>query len=54
MGNLNFWLGIGAAQKANSLPAANRRHQIASVIAGILFAVLLAVGLLLVFVLNSQ
>jgi hypothetical protein len=47
MDKLLFWLGIGAAQKgAGSKPTASR-HTVVSLVAGILIAVLIAVGVLL-------
>jgi hypothetical protein len=47
MDKLLFWLGIGAAQKgAGSKPTASR-HPVVSLVAGILIAVLIAVGVLL-------
>jgi hypothetical protein len=52
MGNLLFWLGIGAVQKgAGSKPIA-RRHWVASLVVGILIAVLIAAGMF--FLLVSQ
>jgi hypothetical protein len=45
MGNLLFWLGLGAAQKgAGSKPSANR-HPVLSFVVGALFALLIAVGM---------
>jgi hypothetical protein len=38
-GNLLFWLGIGAAQKGAGSKAMERRHSVASLVAGILIAV---------------
>jgi hypothetical protein len=50
MGNLLFWLGIGAAQKgAGSKPSANR-HPVVSFVVGILIALLIAVGMFVVLV----
>jgi hypothetical protein len=46
MGNLLFWLGIGAAQKGAGSKQIERRH------VGILIAVLIAVGMF--FLLVSQ
>jgi hypothetical protein len=42
MGNLLFWLGIGAAQKGAGSKPIKRRHWVASLIVGILIAVLIA------------
>jgi hypothetical protein len=44
MGNLLFWLGIGAAQKGAGSKPFERRHWVASLVVGILIAVLIAVG----------
>ena len=50
MDKLLFWLGIGAAQKgAGSKPAVDR-HPVISFVAGILLAVLIAVGLFILLV----
>jgi hypothetical protein len=49
MGNLLFWLGIGAAQKgAGSKPTP--RHWVVSFVVGILAAALVAVGMFLLLV----
>ena len=47
MSNLLFWLGIGAAQKGAGSKPIERRHWVASLIVGILGAVLIAVGMFL-------
>jgi ATP/ADP translocase len=52
MGNLLFWLGIGAAQKSAGSKPIKRRHWVASLIVGILVALLIAVGMF--FLLVSQ
>jgi hypothetical protein len=52
MGNLLFWLGIGAAQKGAGLKPIERRHWVASLVVGILGALLIAVGMF--FLLVSQ
>jgi len=50
MGNLLFWLGLGAAQKgAGSKPSTNR-HPILSFVVGILLALLIAVGMFILLV----
>jgi hypothetical protein len=50
MGNLLFWLGIGAAQKAAGSKPIERRHWVASLIVGILATALIAVGRFLLLV----
>ena len=45
MGNLPFWLGIGAAQKAARSQPAERRHRVVSAVLGILIALLIGAGL---------
>ena len=52
MGNLLFWLGIGSAQKGAGSKPIERRHWVASLIVGILVALLIAVGMF--FLLVSQ
>jgi len=52
MGNLLFWLGIGAAQKGAGSKPIKHRHWVASLVVGILIAVLIAVGMF--FLLVSQ
>jgi hypothetical protein len=50
MDKLLFWLGIGAAQEgAGSKPTANR-HPVASLVVGILLALLIGVGSFLLLV----
>jgi len=44
MGNLLFWLGIGAAQKGAGSKPIERRHWVASLVVGILLALLIAAG----------
>jgi hypothetical protein len=50
MGNLLFWLGIGAAQKGAGSKPIEHRHWVASLIVGVLVAVLIAVGMFLLLV----
>ena len=51
MGNLLFWLGIGAAQKgARSKEAKPSRHPVLSFVVGILLALLIAVGMFILLV----
>jgi hypothetical protein len=52
MGNLLFWLGIGAAQKGARSKPIERRHWVVSLVVGILVALLIAVGMF--FLLVSQ
>ena len=44
MGNLLFWLGIGAAQKGAGSKPAERRPWVVSFVVGILIALLIAAG----------
>jgi hypothetical protein len=46
MGNLLFWLGIGAAQKGAGSKPTEYRHWVVSLVVGILIAVLIGVVLL--------
>jgi hypothetical protein len=50
MDKLLFWLGIGAAQKGAESKTPERRHWVVSLIADILIAVLIAVGMFLLLV----
>ena len=50
MSNLPFWLGIGAAQKGAGSKPLERRHWVASLIVGILGALLIAVGMFFLLV----
>ena len=50
MGNLFFWLGVGAAQKGAGSKPIERRHWVASLIVGILGALLIAVGMFFLLV----
>jgi cytoskeletal protein RodZ len=50
MGNLLFWLGIGAAQKGAGSKPTERRHWVASLVVGILIAVLIAAGAFILLV----
>jgi hypothetical protein len=52
MGNLLFWLGIGAAQKGAGSKPIERLHWVGSLVVGILVALLIAVGMF--FLLVSQ
>ena len=52
MGNLLFWLGIGAAQKGAGSKPIERRRWVVSLVVGILVALLIAVGMF--FLLVSQ
>jgi hypothetical protein len=51
MGNLLFWLGIGAAQKgARSNEVRPSRHPVTSFAVGTLLALLIAVGMFILLV----
>ena len=50
MGNLLFWLGIGAAQKGAGSKPIVRRHWVVSFVVGILATALIAVGMFLLLV----
>jgi len=50
MGNLLFWLGIGAAQKGAGSKPLDRRHRALSFAVGTLLALLIAVGMFLLLV----
>jgi hypothetical protein len=50
MGNLLFWLGIGAAQKGAGSKPAERRPWVVSFVVGILLALLIAAGAFLLLV----
>jgi hypothetical protein len=50
MGNLLFWLGIGAAQKGAGSKPMERRHWAAPLVVGILIAVLIAAGAFILLV----
>jgi hypothetical protein len=51
MGNLLFWLGIGAAQKgAGSKGLTPSRHPVISLVVGILVALLIVAGLFVLLV----
>jgi hypothetical protein len=54
MGNLLFWLGIGAAQKGAGSKPMERRHRALSFVVGILVALLIAVGMFLLLVSHQQ
>jgi hypothetical protein len=50
MGNLLFWLGIGAARKGAGSKPTKPRHRVVSFVVGILVAVLIIVGMFLLLV----
>jgi hypothetical protein len=50
MGNLLFWLGIGAAQKGAGSKPAERRPGVVSFVVGILIALLIAAGAFILLV----
>ena len=51
MGNLLFWLGLGAAQKgAGSNKRMDSRHWVISLVACTLLALLIAVGMFILLV----
>jgi hypothetical protein len=50
MGNLLFWLGIGAAQKGAGSEPAERRPWVVSFVVGILIALLIAAGAFILLV----
>jgi hypothetical protein len=50
MDKLLFWLGIGAAQKGAGSKPIEDRHWVASLVVGVLIAVLIAVGMFLLLV----
>ena len=50
MDKLFFWLGLGAAQKGLGSKPTVDRHRVVSFVAGILIAVLIAVGMFLLLV----
>jgi hypothetical protein len=50
MGNLLFWLGIGAAQKGAGSKPIKRRHWAVSLTVAILIAVLITVGMFILLV----
>ena len=50
MDKLLFWLGIGAAQKGAGSKPMERRHWVASLVVGILIAVLIAAGAFILLV----
>ena len=50
MGNLLFWLGIGAAQKGAGSKPTKPRHWVVSFVVGILAAALVAAGMFLLLV----
>jgi hypothetical protein len=50
MSNLPFWLGIGAAHMSAGSKPIKRRHWVASLIVGILGALLIAVGMFFLLV----
>ena len=52
MDKLLFWLGLGAAQKGAGSKPIEGRHWVASLVVGVLIALLIAVGMF--FLLVSQ
>jgi hypothetical protein len=54
MGNLLFWLGIGAARKGAESRPSESRHRALSFVVGILVALLIAVGMFLLLVSHQQ
>ena len=54
MGNLLFWLGIGAAQKGAGSKPTERRHWVVSLVVGILIAVLITAGAFILLVSQQQ
>ena len=54
MGNLLFWLGIGAAQKGAGSKPIEPRHRALSFVIGTLVALLIAVGMFLLLVSHQQ
>jgi hypothetical protein len=50
MGNLLFWLGIGAAQKSAESKPTVRRHPVISFVVGILLALVIAAGAFILLV----
>jgi hypothetical protein len=54
MGNLFFWLGVGAAQKGAGSKPMEPRHGALSFVVGTLVARLIAVGMFLLLVSHKQ
>ena len=54
MGNLFFWLGVGAVQKGAGSKPIERRHWALSLVVGTLVALLIAVGMFLLLVSHQQ
>jgi hypothetical protein len=50
MDRLLFWLGLGAAQKGATKDVKTSRHWVVSLVIGVLIAVLIAAGLLILLV----
>jgi hypothetical protein len=50
MDKLLFWLGLGAAQKGAESKPIERRHWVASLVVGILIALLIGVGAFILLV----
>jgi hypothetical protein len=50
MDKLLFWLGLGAAQKGAGSKPTKPRHWVASLVVGILIAVLIAAGTFILLV----
>ena len=54
MGNLLFWLGIGAAQKSARSKPTDNRHWVSSFVVGILFPLLITAGLFILLALAGS
>jgi hypothetical protein len=55
--SLNFWLGVGAAQKSaksKGHKSTERGHRVASIVVGILLTILLIAALLFLFLLSQS
>jgi hypothetical protein len=57
MGNLLFWLGVGASQKAaesEKAEATDRQHQFVGAVVGILLALVIGGALLVMMLASNQ
>jgi hypothetical protein len=54
MGNLLFWLGIGAARKSARSKPTDSRDWVGSFVVGILFPLLIAAGLFILLALGGS
>jgi hypothetical protein len=54
MGNLLFWLGIGAAQKSARSKPTDNRHWVSSFVVGILVPLLITAGLFILLALAGS